>query len=385
MKKIKYFLMLLFVSMVALTGCGTKNELSVSETFEKAVANVEAAENLKMNAIIEIGMKAEGLTVDMKVNMDMINDLKNGKTKTNMTMNMFGFNMETEMYTDSKSIEGKTITYTKDVEGNWTKEITDSEENTSDSSTEFLKTLADNNSIKELKSDKNNYNYQVIINSDTLKGLMGSMDDDTLSDYTDVLTGNMKIIVSIDKKTYNYSKISMDMTDMMKDYMKELGAELTKAEFVINFSDYNKAGSVVIPSDVEENAIDDDFNWDDSDFYEDDYEEIWEDDFDFSDYDDVISCSMFDNDDATTRNYIDVLFNDNKSVALVYTTYMDFDSREDAKAYYDNHAHEYTKISRDGVYIQIENPIEKIKEDEQMSYDEMSDFLTTKGYLCQRG
>ena len=46
MKNIKYILMTLLVSMVALTGCGKKNSLSPKETFEKTAANMKTVEQI---------------------------------------------------------------------------------------------------------------------------------------------------------------------------------------------------------------------------------------------------------------------------------------------------------------------------------------------------
>lgn len=369
MKKTKYLIVGLLVSIFAITGCSKKNDLSVEETFKKAVNNVNSAENFKMNIAMNIGVKAEGLTMDMNVKLDSISDIKNGKTKMTMGMNMLGISYETEMYTDTTSESDKTITYTKDTNGNWSKTVTDTVDADTNSSTEFLKNLADNDSIKQLKADKDNYNYEVTINADTLKSLMSEMNsDDTIATVdTSALKGDIKIKVSIDKDTYNYSQISMDMTDMMKKYMKELqeGVEVTKAEFIINFSDYNKAGTVTIPDEaLNANVIEDDWNWDDGEFFDD------------SDYDKVLTCT------AEEGNIAKVGFIDDKSILVYVEKSYNFDSIEEARKYYDEYE---TEVGESKVVLGSTVTIsysEIIDENEQLNYDETKAAFTSQGLTC---
>lgn len=366
MKKTKYLIVGLLVSVLAITGCSKKgNDLSVEETFKKAVNNVNSAENFKMKIAMNIGMKAEGLTMDMSVNLDSISDIKNGKSKMTMSMNMLGMNYETEAYTDTTSESGKTITYTKGMDGTWSKTVSDTQNADTNSSIEFLKNLDSNNGIKQLKADKNNYNYEVTINADTFKSLMSEMDDSNV--YADALKGDVKIKVSIDKKTYNYSQISMDMTDMMKEYMKEAqeGVEITKAEFIISFSDYNKAGNVEIPSDVINAAKeDDDWNWDNDGLFDD------------SDYDKVLTCT---NEEG---NAAKVGFIDDKSVLVHVEISYNFDSIEEANEYYDEYETEENESKfKLGSTVTITYD-ETILEDEQLSYDEVKEAFIAKGLTC---
>ena len=374
MKKTKYLLMGLLISVLAITGCSKKNKLSVEETFKKAVDNVNSAENFKMNMAMNVGIKGEGLTMDMSIKLDSINDIKNGTNKMTMSMSVFGINKEAEMYIDSKSESGKVITYTKDTEGNWSKTVEDANANDdTDASIEFLKNLDKNNGIKQLKADKNNYNYEVTINAETLKSLMSQMNNEDTNDYADVLKGDMKLNVSIDKKTYNYSKISMDMTDMMKKSMGEVqeGVEVTKAEFIINFSDYNNAGTVTIPEDVINSAKDENNSISSNTSFDED------------DYDQVLSCSFSSTEDEYSADMNVVYgFVDDKSIMGAYVATYSFDSEEAAQAFYDEYeAEENEEISIDGSNIVVSDE-EEFDEYDQMGYNEAKEELVSVGFTC---
>lgn len=369
MKKTKYLIVGLLVSIFAITGCSKKkNDLSVEETFKKAVNNVNSAENFKMSMAMNVGFKAEGMTMDMSVKMDGITDIKNGTSKMKMSMNVLGQNVETESYTDTKSETGKIITYTKNEDGSWSKEVSNNTSNyDTNSSIEFLKALADNDSIKQLKADKNNYNYEITINADTLKSLMNSINDEA-DIYADALKGDIKMKISIDKETFNYTKMSIDMENMLGKYMNELqeGFSITKAEFIIDFSDYNKAGTVTIPNEALSTELeDDDWNWDDDELFDD------------SDYDKVLTCT------TEEGNIAKVGFIDDKSILVYGEKSYNFDSIEEARKYYDEYE---TEVAESKVLLGSTVTIsysEIIDENEQLNYDETKVAFTSQGLTCK--
>lgn len=373
MSKLKYVTMLLLVSVLALTGCNKKNSLSADETIKKAVAYMESVENYKMKASISMGIKSSGISMDMSFDMNGTYDAKNGISKMNMSTNMFGMAIETESYSDTKSEPGKVITYTKDAEGNWSKEISDASEDNSEDTKKLLEKMLSSGNIKEVKADKSNYNYEVTINSDTLKSMMDFMGNEIDEISLDSFKGDIVVKISLDKKTYAYSKMSMDMTDMLKQTLASSsdmqGVEFSKAEFVITFSDYNNAGSVEIPKEALE-AEEDDIVYNNSEFNEDDYDR-------------VLTCKVSNNDDGIDAS-MDLLigFNNDISVAGYYKVERKFDSNDEANEFYDEYDPEDGEdVSVNGNVVSI-TYFGQLDEDEQMSYDDASSYYNYAGYSC---
>lgn len=274
MKKVKYIIMTLLVSVVALTGCGKKNSLSPKETFEKTAENMKTIESFKMNATANVGIKAGESELLVKLTLDALADIKNGKMHMNMNMDALGEKMDIEAYADFKNDDNQMIMYVKDEEGNWTKSASEiSEDTTNEMDKEVFDALESSKMLKEVKADKENYNYEITVNKETIKTLMDVLDANEELEGIDIdsLEGNIIVKISVDKKTYNLKKVSIDMKDMVEKLMASLGEqaqgmEISKAEFVMTF-DYENVGTVEIPSEVIENATEED----EYDFEEEDY------------------------------------------------------------------------------------------------------------------
>lgn len=252
MKKFKYIMIFMLVSMVALTGCGKKNSLSPSESVKQAKEKMEKLDNYNMKAELIVGIASGDVSMDIKVNMDGSVDVKNKKSYVKTSMDLLGNSQESEAY--STEVDGIVTTYSKDNDGNWT--LSTSETNsTSDITNSALAILTNGEKLKELKADDKNYNYKINISVDELKKLAGNTDDSlNLLDGVD-LSGDLVVKFSIDKENGYYTKMSIDMKDLLKNVTKDLGEEasslqISKAEFNFEFLDFNKAKAIEIPAEA---------------------------------------------------------------------------------------------------------------------------------------
>lgn len=381
MSKIKYVLVALLVSMVALTGCGKKNSLSPQETIEKAAKNMQTVENLKMDADVNLGIKSESMEVTMTIGLDSIIDVKNGKMKMDMNMDAFGSKASVQMYGDFKNDKNEMIVYTKEDDSDWTKSSSDlgetSEEVSKEDVDKLFEMLESSKMLKEAKTDKENYNYEITINKETmtkLAELAGETADIDLSSIED-LKGDFVIKVAINKDTYQYSKITVDMKDMINELLATMGSaegtKLSTAEFVITFYDYNKAGNVEIPEEVIEEAEENDFSFEDSYFDEDEY-------------DDVLICTYSEEEDgATATGEINIGFNNDKAVYEYGVIDYEFENEEDAQAFYDEYElSDNEGKSQYGSFVTIEYDAE-VAEEDTYDYETAKSNYSIMGFSCK--
>ena len=169
----------------------------------------------------------------------------------------------------------------------------------------------------------------------------------------------------------------MDMKDLLSSVMSEnedIKLEISKAEFTINFSDYNKAGDVTIPSDVIENATedDDDFNFNTTEFDESDYEK-------------VLKCTYTEtNEDVKGEAVMNVGFKNSIATTIYSEQKYTFNSAEEAEAFYDDYETEDGEnISRTDNVVSVTSIIEKEDDDEEMSYEEAKSSIEAEGFTCE--
>ncbi len=387
MKKLKYLVAALFIGAVTLTGCGKKETISPEDAIKKAQNAMKTVDNYKMDMSIDAGIKAQGMSLEVNFSLNGTIDEKNGKAKMTMTANALGMDINTEMYTDTKSEKGKNISYAKQEDGTWKKSVSDSTEVNADVSNAMLEVINSGSNVKSVKADSKDVNtYEITIPAEKLASLMDMAGtNDVTSIDASSLKGNVVLRVSIDKKTNNFTKLYMDMKDLLSSTMSEnedIKLEISKAEFTINFSDYNKAGNVTIPSDVIENATeddDDDYNFDDDDFNFNTTE------FDENDYEKVLKCTYTEtNEDVKGEAVMNVGFKNSIATTIYSEQKYTFNSAEEAEAFYDDYETEDGEnISRTDNVVSVASIIEKEDDDEEMSYEEAKSSIEAEGFTCE--
>lgn len=267
MKKSKWLAALL-VSVFALTGCGKTDE-NASEVLDTARKQMNELSNYSMKMEMKMGVKAEGMSMEIPVVVDAKIDEKSGTAQMTTTASMFGMEISTEGYT--QVVDGKTITYSKgnyefDGEEVWTKETSDEVSNYS----EFVAITEFGTKIDKKKSDdKNADHYQVTISKEKMKELM-SESSNLMGDSMDMegydIKNDVVLDIYVDKNSNYITKMVMDLKDVISLEDMEVAMEISECSLTFTFSDFNKVGTVTIPADVITSAIDqsdDDWNFDD--------------------------------------------------------------------------------------------------------------------------
>ena len=358
MKKLKYLVAALFIGAVTLTGCGKKETISPEDTIKKAQNAMKTVDNYKMDMSIDAGIKAQGMSLEVNFSLNGTIDEKNGKAKMTMTANALGMDINTEMYTDTKSEKGKNISYAKQEDGTWKKSVSDSTEVNADVSNAMLEVINSGSNVKSVKADSRDVNtYEITISAEKLASLMDMAGtNDVTSIDASSLKGNVVLRVSIDKKTNNFTKLYMDMKDLLSSAMSEnedIKLEISKAEFTINFSDFD----------------DDDFN-------------ITE--FDESDYEKILKCTYTEtNEDAKGEAIMNVGFKNSIATTIYSKQKYTFNSAEEAEAFYDDYETEDGEnISRTDNVVSVISIIEK-DDDEEMSYEDAKSSIEAEGFTCE--
>ncbi len=177
------------------------------------------------NYDVNITMKMEIAGVSMDSTFAGTVDEVNQTEHFKVDVSSFGISMSMESYSDFKN----GYTYISDpIFGGWTKY---SEATKTIDMSEILNSLTNMDSATKIDDN----HYKIVINSDTVNSLMDTSD----FDY-DILDGDVKADVYL--KNGYIDKIVYDMGEMMKG--------VSSFTLEMSISNYNNAGSVVIPDEV---------------------------------------------------------------------------------------------------------------------------------------
>ena len=92
---------------------------------------------------------------------------------------------------------------------------------------------------------------------DQLEGTLGqSLGEDSVSAFEDIQFETAKYIITIDKKTFDTTKIVTDLAMVMN--IEGTNAKVSTLS-TINYGDFNKVDAITIPKDVIDNAIESEF------------------------------------------------------------------------------------------------------------------------------
>ena len=182
------------------------------------------------NVDIDMTMEVSDMSLDAKITGTV--DEKNQIEYLKMSMEMMGFNLSTETYTDFKN----GITYMSiPITGGWSKE-------TDVNRIVDLNSLLDSlTSMKNVQKIDDNH-FKVVITDDDIKG-MAELSDIDLDDIVDDISADIYLKDGyIEEIKYDFSNLT---------------SELGKLYMDMKISNYDKAGSVTIPEDVIKNATED--------------------------------------------------------------------------------------------------------------------------------
>lgn len=250
-------IVLALTSILLFAGCGD----DPAKTLDKVSSNMNKLENYEMNMTLNMGIKSEGVEMTIPISISSNVDEKNKKATMDTTLEMMGFKVTTESYLDMTG--DKTITYTKSVsDEEWTK--SESDEQDISKMSDIIK--AGTKVVKKSTKEKDVIYYQVTVSKENMEKYMKEMGDTEDLTGTVEFNGDVVMDVYISKDKKYLKKIYIDFSKFVK--IEDDEAEMTEFNLEISFDKFNKVGTVEIPKDVIDNAVEED-----EDDYDFDYED----------------------------------------------------------------------------------------------------------------
>ncbi len=225
MKNIKKFLVVAFafLALFTFTGCETKYQKSRIKPEEALAKSEEAAkkvDNYKMTVDMKISFSVvyQGVSVDMDIasKLEGINDLKNKTAYMKVSAEALGQKEASEMYIEYDETNHTATSYTQ-ILGLWKKAVESYNDGTENSMLSLQENLKEGYDIKEIDADKDNYNYEITIKGDALNEILSNANSvDTTEELLSSIKDGIKLQYSLDKDTYQITRIYMDLTDAIK-------------------------------------------------------------------------------------------------------------------------------------------------------------------------
>ena len=245
MKNTLKYLGTMFAMVLLMTGCGSK---SAEDTFIEAIDKTNDVKNLKFAMKVDASVSAQGTTMGIGMNIEGEGD----EEAAHLTgkVSVLGMEQEMEVYTLEK--DDVMYTYKKDESGKWTYSKEALNKEIKMNTEEVLKKLKEYKSIKKVKSDKKGYTkLEVVYDGKKLNELTSN---ETVKEN---LGKDVKIekdlVINVYVKDGYIAIVSVDLTDLAKDLVKEQGYEV-KATITMEMSKFNKVSKVTVPEEVVNNA-----------------------------------------------------------------------------------------------------------------------------------
>lgn len=260
--------LLLAVAAVAVWFLVFKEDNSITGNAENAIKsaanNMSKLDNVTMDLNVKMGMSYNGATGSVEVTGNGKFDIKN--KVYNLKMSVLG--EETEMYgqiSDTDMIVYEYDSYNEQ----WLKNVSEiGQSQISDEDTKLLQDkVIENISTTKVDSDVDGLTkYKVTLN---VKKLLESLKDSDIEGLAELnesyseenVPEKMSFYVYINSDNY-IEKIYIDLLELIEDLdIDTEGYTFDDLSITITFSKFNSTGSVVIPSDVVENAVvEDEYN-----------------------------------------------------------------------------------------------------------------------------
>lgn len=265
-------ILLVFVMVFALTGCGKKEEVkskTPNEVLADVLKNDNSLKEAKVDLAAQIKMNYGGMSIDgnFTVGVSVVN--QDGTIKGLIELGENPIVGKGTFYLDNKSVyySSKLLDtmYGIETENNdWI--IANIDDETDSSINEDFSNLdLKNIDVNKIFTDKDFYlisrngdigTYRLVISKDLLVRIDKSYDQNSTETYDD-FTSNVNIDINIDEKSNRIIKISVDLMDALKDVDFGEDADLKGSVEKMNFDVTISYDNVVvdIPAEVKENAI----------------------------------------------------------------------------------------------------------------------------------
>lgn len=258
-------ILLAFVMVLALTGCGKKEEVKTRTPLEVLV---DVAKNdvkkVKVDTSLTTKVNMDGMSIDGTFNLNVATEkLENDKYKAVIELGENPILGKQKLYLDGtyfyvSSNIMNSITGIENTDEYWIKSevdstISDEEKNLKDID---LKTILTDKDFYLLSRTGDVGVYRLVISEDLVKRVYKAINNTDLEDENTLKT-NVNVDITIDEKNNRITKVSSDLTESISTI--DLGEEINlkemveKLSFEINITYDNF--DVVIPDEVVKNAL----------------------------------------------------------------------------------------------------------------------------------
>mgnify|MGYP004460452669 FL=1 len=258
-------ILLAFVMVFALTGCGKKEEVKTRTPLEVLV---DVAKNdvkkVKVDTSLTTKVNMDGMSIDGTFNLNVATEkLENDKYKAVIELGENPILGKQKLYLDGtyfyvssnimNSIMGMENTDEYWIKSEVDSTISDEEKNLKDID---LKTILTDKDFYLLSRTGDVGVYRLVISEDLVKRAYKAINNTDLEDENTLKT-NVNVDITIDEKNNRITKVSSDLTESISTI--DLGEEINlkemveKLSFEINITYDNF--DVVIPDEVVKNAL----------------------------------------------------------------------------------------------------------------------------------
>lgn len=258
-------ILLAFVMVLALTGCGKKEEVKTRTPLEVLVDVAKTdAKKVKVDTSLTTKVNMDGMSIDGTFNLNVATEkLENDKYKAVIELGENPILGKQKLYLDGtyfyvSSNIMNSIMGIENTDEYWIKSevdstISDEEKNLKDID---LKTILTDKDFYLLSRTGDVGVYRLVISEDLVKRVYKAINNTDLEDENTLKT-NVNVDITIDEKNNRITKVSSDLTESISTI--NLGEEINlkemveKLSFEINITYDNF--DVVIPDEVVKNAL----------------------------------------------------------------------------------------------------------------------------------
>lgn len=258
-------ILLAFVMVLALTGCGKKEEVKTRTPLEVLVDVAKTdAKKVKVDTSLTTKVNMDGMSIDGTFNLNVATEkLENDKYKAVIELGENPILGKQKLYLDGtyfyvssnimNSIMGMENTDEYWIKSEVDSTISDEEKNLKDID---LKTILTDKDFYLLSRTGDVGVYRLVISEDLVKRAYKAINNTDLEDENTLKT-NVNVDITIDEKNNRVTKVSSDLTESISTI--DLGEEINlkemveKLSFEINITYDNF--DVVIPDEVVKNAL----------------------------------------------------------------------------------------------------------------------------------
>ena len=258
-------MLLVFVMIFVITGCGKKEEVKERKPIEvlsDTIKNEKSVNEIKIDMSFNVKASAEGVSVDSNINaiVSALKDENNTKVVFELSDNpLVGAFKGYANLTDTKI-----VTYIPSKVYNMINYI-DNDNNIYIKSEDYLKGL----DLNTILTDKDFYlinktndkgMYRLVISKELLDRMAKSIDPKMKSDFDD-FKGSINLNITIDEKNNRITEVSCDLIDFIKANVDSLnlGKDVNIDEIIqklsFNFKFQYANVDVTIPEDVINNSM----------------------------------------------------------------------------------------------------------------------------------